>query len=424
MKRIIPVLFAVLCMGTANAPASQGAYDVSSLCLNSLAIDPGQQQVTLTFGVEARKAANSEQPVDVQASIKKAVEYFFLGLALPDDKFWVDLNPSGLTQVMDNDLAGTGLGRILLAADLRLKKDMCELTNPRKSKPGRMYWDRLYAKADELGVPDQLPVFNRVWIRPGEVKLVRTSHRIAIARSALQVCFEDNLDAHADAKAKQLQEYAGSLMRELIIPELNARVNESLYYADLRQVFSALILARQYRENAGRTGASAGFGDQVLRDLNPDAVLKDAEKSRPLDKDNIYRAYIDSLKKGEYNFQENVSGRLHMYMEVITRQYMSGGINLKKIKMESSDTADREANGTRSEGVFKYSFDITFAAGTVRPLAAAIQQLAEKFNNYNMAREIAAGFSADDLPSTEPRSSLNTVIGQQHINSQRMLSNL
>jgi hypothetical protein len=418
MRKIIFIIFSMLCVRAGDLYAVQAPKDINPLFLNSLAIETCLRQEILTFGVEAGKEIDPEPSVEVQTAINKAVEYFFIGLALSDDKFWVDLNPTALTQVMDNDLAATGMGRVLLAADLRLKKDACELTNPSRSKLGRMYWDRLYAKADALG-SDQLPVFNRVWIRPGEVQLVRTGNRITIAKSRLQVCFEDEFfmpaATHTNAKAKQLREYAGQLMRDLIIPELNTRVNESPYYADLRQVFNALILARKYKENADSV---------VLRDLDAGAVLIDAEKSPPLDKDNIYRAYIDSLKKGEYNFRENVSGRLNMYMEVVTRQYMSGGIDLKKIRSVLVDMPDRDPKVSHGRGTSVYLFDITLAAGTVQPLAAAKQQLTERFSGHYITKATDAGLSVDDLPSAEPLNTLNNAIRRQLINSQTMLINL
>jgi hypothetical protein len=162
MRKIIIIIFSMLCVRVADLYAVQAAQDINPFFLNSLAIETGPGQETLTFGVEAGKEIDPGLSVDAQTAMEKAVEYFFIGLALPDDKFWVNLNPDKLTQIMENDLAGTGMGRVLLAADLRLKKDACELTNPSRSKLGRMYWDRLYAKADALG-SDQLPVCNRLF---------------------------------------------------------------------------------------------------------------------------------------------------------------------------------------------------------------------------------------------------------------------
>jgi hypothetical protein len=402
MKRIIPILLLLLCVCTAGACAAQGEYNVSSLSLNSLSINTLSGQETLSFGVAARKSDDFETPVNVQKATEKTMEYFFIGLVLPDNAFWVDLNPRGLTKIMESDLADTDMGRVMLAADLRLKKDTCELTNPQKSKTGRAYWDRLYAKADALGIVDQLPVYNRVWIVPGEVRLIQSQDQISIARSSLSVCFE--ADAFAgnapavDAKAKQLQEYAGQLMRELIIPELNKRVNESRAYTDLRQVYNALILARAYKQKVNLNAQT------VFRALDARAVLADVEKSAPLDKDKIYKDYLKSLRMGEYNFQEDVSGRLNFYMEVITRQYMSGGIDLRAIKAETDYVENIQPKGHLQEGTINYSFDVTFTAGIARPLAAAKQQLAAWFSDYNETRKNPAVLSVDNLPPMEPRS--------------------
>jgi hypothetical protein len=409
MRKIILIAVAVLCVCTATAWAGQNAYNVSSLCLNSLSYDIDQGQQSLAFGVAAAKSGNYDIPINIQKSTERAIEYFFMGLVLPDDAFWVDLNPAGLTQIMERDIADTDMGRVLLAADLRLKKDTSELTNPQRSKTGREYWDRLYAKADALGIVDQIPVCNRVWIVPDEASLSIAANQITIVESSLKVCFAADVRAAGfaavDAKTKQLQEYAGQLMRELILPGLTKKVNESSAYADLRQVYNALILARQYKLK---------LNEQNVAGNSPDAraVLMDVEKNSPLDKNKIYQNYLTSLRRGEYNIQEEVSGKLDFYMEIVTRQYMSGGIDLRKVRIK----ADGISNA-RPQGVINYSFGIVLPAGISRPLAAAKEQLAQRFAGYNIVRTVrtaaAPVLSVDNLPAVK---SLELMLGQ-HLNS-------
>ncbi|HNQ50806.1 MAG TPA: hypothetical protein PKL03_05150 [Candidatus Omnitrophota bacterium] len=400
MNKILIILTSIFCACAVPVYAGQGAYDVSSFCLNSLSIDTHAGRETLTFEVAARRSSGFETSLNIQKATEKAIEYFFIGLVMPDEAFWVNLNPKGMTQIMDPGLADTDLGKVMLAADLRLKKDTCDLTNPQKSKIGRDYWDRLYAKADELGIVDQIPVYNRVWIMPGEALLVQTQDRIEIAQSALQVCFDADVFAgnvpSGGAKAKKLQVYAGQLMREMIIPELNRRVNESRSYSDLRQVYNALILARAYKQKTVLSG------DTWLSGLNAKAVLADVKKSIPLDKDKIYADYLRSLRQGEYNFQEDVSGRLNFYMEVITRQYMSGGIDLRRIGLKDAGVHVSGALGSGRTAVIDHSFTVSFAHGAARPLAEVKAQLAQRFNAYNESRSQQTGLSVDNLPAPGP----------------------
>ena len=63
------------------------------------------------------------------------MKYFFIGLALPNEKFWVNLRPDSPDNILDPDLEKTDIGRIFLEADLQLKKDTCQLYFT--PKPGR-----------------------------------------------------------------------------------------------------------------------------------------------------------------------------------------------------------------------------------------------------------------------------------------------
>ncbi|HBG64816.1 MAG TPA: hypothetical protein DDX16_11405, partial [Candidatus Omnitrophica bacterium] len=60
---------------------------------------------------------------------------------MPNDKFWVNLRPDAPEQIIDPELEKTDMGRIMLAADLQLKKDTAGLTSPQNSE-GREYWDK------------------------------------------------------------------------------------------------------------------------------------------------------------------------------------------------------------------------------------------------------------------------------------------
>ena len=48
------------------------------------------------------------------------------------------------------------MGKIMLEADLQLKKDTAGLTSPQNPE-GKVYWDKLYKKAGELFAPKTSP---------------------------------------------------------------------------------------------------------------------------------------------------------------------------------------------------------------------------------------------------------------------------
>ncbi len=80
---------------------------------------------------------------------RKLMQYFLIGVTLPNDKFWVNLRPDSPSQIIDSSLEETDIGKIMLEADLQLKKDTANFTSP-QTPEGREYWDKLYKKAEEF----------------------------------------------------------------------------------------------------------------------------------------------------------------------------------------------------------------------------------------------------------------------------------
>jgi hypothetical protein len=73
------------------------------------------------------------------------------------------------------------VGRILLEADVQLKRDLASMTSPDTAE-GRQYWDRLYSKAAELyGDEDiEIPTLMRPWIVPGEIVVANRRRRVCV----------------------------------------------------------------------------------------------------------------------------------------------------------------------------------------------------------------------------------------------------
>ena len=61
--------------------------------------------------------------IQVKEKADELMKYFRIGLSLPNDKFWVNLRPDAPEQIIDPELEKTDIGRIMLEADLNLKKD-------------------------------------------------------------------------------------------------------------------------------------------------------------------------------------------------------------------------------------------------------------------------------------------------------------
>jgi len=298
------------------------------------------------------KGDSKELKQDVlQEEAGKLMDYFLIGLTLPNDAFWVNLRPDQADNIIDPYLEKTDIGKVMLAADLNLKKDLALATSP-ATKEGREYWDKLYAKAQELFGDQQvsLPTFTRPWIVPGEIIIRQFKSNssgfpanVYVYKATLKVMLEqDYLSGSApqfeDNRLKELNDYSSELIRRLIIPKLTLKLNSSKIYAPLRQVYYSLILAQWMKEE---TKNGSGNNEKQSRVDSPQSIankrltiidryvskintmdLTGLTSKEKWEKNSYFEQYRQSFQKGEYNESETINTP---YGQTI-RQYTSGGI--------------------------------------------------------------------------------------------------
>src|SRR3989339_2178227 len=174
------------------------------------------------------------------------LDYFKIGLSLPNDKFWVNLRPDSEDQIIDEELAKTDLGKVMLEADLKLKQDTALFTSP-NTPQGKEYWSKLYKKAGELFGTENItiPTLTRPWIVPGEIILRESNDKSSqgayIYKANLKVMLEEDYLTSSggsrtaptsDPRLKELNQYSTQLIRELILPKLTQEINTSKDYAN------------------------------------------------------------------------------------------------------------------------------------------------------------------------------------------------
>jgi len=260
---------------------------------------------------------------ELENTSKELLKFFFIGLSLPNESFWVNLRPDSPDNIIDDDLVQTDIGKILLESDLQLKRDTASFTSP-ETPEGKEYWDKLYKKAGELLGSENItiPTLTRPWIVPDEIIIRETADSAYIYKATLKVMLEqDYLKDSAvynfkDERLKELNEYSSQLIRELIIPKLTKEINSSKRYAALRQVYYSLILAQWFK---------ARFSD---KDSNYSRIidrkdLTNLAAKEEFSKETYFQAYQKSFKDGEYNFKTPVYTPLGQ----VIRSYFSGGIS-------------------------------------------------------------------------------------------------
>ena len=266
---------------------------------------------------------------ELQEKTKVLMEYFQIGLSLPNDRFWVNLRPDAQDQMIDPELEKTDMGKIMLESDLQLKKDTAQFTSPQTTE-GRQYWDKLYKKAGELFGTENItiPTITRPWIVPGEIILRQGEDSAYIFKANMKVLLEqDHLKNSVaynftDPRMKELNEYSSQLIRELIIPKLTKEVNTSKRYAALRQVFFSLVMARWFKDTfTGKPGQYA----QLIDSHN----LNNLTSKQAWNKTHYFNEYKKSFEKGEYNLKEDI----YTPAGQMIRSYVSGGMNMSSSAM-------------------------------------------------------------------------------------------
>jgi CheY-like chemotaxis protein len=275
------------------------------------------------------------KPGEIRENTAKLSEYFQIGLRLPNSAFWVNLRPDAQDQIIDPWLEKTDLGKVMLEADLQLKKDMANFTSP-QTPEGKNYWEGLYAKAEELFGQSEItiPTLTRPWIVPGEILIRETKDNAYIYKATLKVMLEQDYLKDApeykfdDPRAKTLNDYSTELIRRDILPKLTREVNSSKKYASLRQVYYSLILAQWFKRKALFQGLNTSSA-QKIDSFN----LEGLTSRKSWSKDIYFKAYKKSFAKGEYRLQEAVN-RLS---GTSIRQYTSGGLKMVNMNIARID---------------------------------------------------------------------------------------
>lgn len=262
---------------------------------------------------------------ELQDATKNLLNYFLVGVSLPNDTLWVNLRPDAEDQIIDDRLAQTDVGKIMLEADLQLKKDTARFTSP-ENPEGKRYWDKLYKKAEEIFGSENItiPTLTRPWIVPDEIVISETADSAYIYKATLKVMLEQDYlkDSVAynfkDQKQKELNEYSSQLIREIIIPKLTKEINSSKRYAALRQVYYSLIMAQWFK---ARFSGKKGKYYDLINSQN----LQNLTSKEPWSKTFYFKEYQNNFQQGEYNIQEQV---YTPYGQSV-RSYFSGGMKLE-----------------------------------------------------------------------------------------------
>ena len=285
----------------------------------------------LQFNAIVHQGDSRLPPDAFQQEALKMIKYFMASLTIPKEEMWVNLSPYEQGRIVPDELGITELGRDMLSQDYILKQLTASMIYP-EDHLGRRFWDRVYQRVyKEFGV-QSIPVntFNKVWIVPDKAVVYEQGNTAFVVSRHLKVmleedylAFRNNQDAPLVSRdpvpreiKSDISRLSADILRSIIVPEIEREVNEGKTFANLRQIYNAMILGMWFKQRLQDSLLTRVYADQnkvVGVDVEDKAI-----------KEKIYSQYIAAYKKGVFNYiREDVDP---VSQEVVPRKYFSGGL--------------------------------------------------------------------------------------------------
>lgn len=280
----------------------------------------------------------SDAPVSPDGELKeesaKLVRYFLASLAIPEKDMWVNLSPDDADRIIPTAFGQTEMGRDLLAQDYLLKQITASLLYP-EEETGKTFWDKIHAR---MGGDYTIPagMLNKIWIVPEKAVVYEGAPSTGSGQSGVAYVIESRLKVMVEDEYEHERRggfqtrpnnwtglkpvptsYASNAMRDIILPAIEREVNEGAHFAQLRQIYSAFILAAWYKQKLKNSLLSQVYGDSRKThgvDHKEEGVI-----------DTIYDNYLKLFREGVYDYIKEEYDPVTQ--DVIPRKYFSGGFS-------------------------------------------------------------------------------------------------
>ncbi|MEU7802276.1 hypothetical protein AB0J14_21995 [Micromonospora arborensis] len=276
-------------VGKQLGPVRPGGIDFSSVQLRYVT-DGGSGGNTYSFETMTTPGQESKDGTD---QIYDADEALNTWMVVERSRFWVNLNPSQPDKVIDEYLGATAVGRILLDADLELKRAWTRSQDP-KTAVGLEYWNRMTG-LDGACI--------RQWIVPKEATIREEGNRLYILDAPLEVkaeAFDFTIPSDPNFKCPTNPEPSMAVYRDLLLPELNKAVNDAPEFKDLRRAYISRVAAEWYRDRM----TADGRAEEAGIDTNDVTTLEREDDWNPTD---VFNQYLKELSATKYELPNGVT---------------------------------------------------------------------------------------------------------------------
>jgi Xanthomonas XOO_2897-like deaminase len=314
-----------------DAKSAPGGIDFSTLELRYIAEDSSPfADRGLRYAFNATPATGNKNLNAGRTAAVQASDAFFVWLSLTPNKFWVNLNPNEPNRILDSQFGKTDAGRILLQADLRMKKTVAQLIHPDTSL-GQQFWQQLGKNGT------QTCLSFRQWIVPAPATIREDGNGIYIQDAPLQVKLESQYFkskglsgflASCPSLDKSTKAHNESVFRTLILPRIEQAVNKAPEYAELRRVYRSRVAAEWYRQRS--TSQATAYREMVNHgDITSWPARQDWSPRR------VFDQYVNSYKKGEFHVVRKWREGNYIYGKI----YLFGGVDFTKVFFKKLNSA-------------------------------------------------------------------------------------
>ncbi|HEY9373002.1 LPXTG cell wall anchor domain-containing protein [Streptomyces sp.] len=290
---------------------SYGGIDFSTLDLSFIGQTKGGN---VSYAFSAKNAEEGEGGYGGKEKAQLISDAFFTWLALTPDHFWVNLNPDDPGTIMQSPFDKTDAGRVLLQADMEMKRDFGRAEDP-KTEAGKAFWDRI-TKID--GAPCMGSTRNWIVPRKAEVRLEDDGLYILNAPLEVKTVAQD-YDAPGPGGGmpckltKEQTEHNMRVYRETILPVVDRQVNTDPKYADLRRTYKARIGAEYVRQTVTKDPKAFGGSFNKIVNSNDVARWPLRGKNADWDKMTVWREMRKSYTEGDFKYEIPVNGEVWVY---------------------------------------------------------------------------------------------------------------
>lgn len=321
-----------------------GGVDFSSLELRYVG-DTGSGKKGIPYSFKGVPGPADSDPAAGLAAARQASDAFFTWLTLPSQTHWVNLNPNEPDRIIDAQFGRTEAGRILLEADLAMKKSLARAMHP-DHPAGAAFWPEFDALFGNRPDADYCFSFRQEIVpAPATVSESATEMHILEAPLRIEAVSQYYPGYSCGPNDPAMEARKQELYRRFIVPVVEQEINTSAAYAPLRRVYYSRVAAEWFKRRAA-AGQRTAFNDLIDRGRLDPWALNPPWNPRP-----VFDEMVRSLTQGEFRVERpKETGGVTW-----TRVYSFGGVNFSRAESRGVSSQEFKAKWPRRAGQVRQS---------------------------------------------------------------------